>query len=103
MVRPADGKAVWDLGEHGGWWNDVKTGAFDLIDFNGLGAPTKTYHPKELAALVGARVSDDSADRGTRQAALFPGPFVFSPNNGKPLRDAPKAIVGAWIPPFGHT
>jgi hypothetical protein len=90
----------WELGDQA-WSRNPTTGAFDLADFRGLGAAPAAYNPLDLAALVGARVSFDGADRGTRPIALYPGAFKFSPMTGKALPEPSIAHLDAWLPPFG--
>lgn len=77
------------------------TGAFDLVDYRGLGAPPAACDPLDLATLVGARVSTDGADRGGKRVALFPGTFKFSPATGKALPEPSAADLETWLPPFG--
>lgn len=89
----------WELGDEA-WSRDPATGAFDLVDFRGLGTASPACNPLDLATLVGARVSVDAADRGTRPVALFPGTFGFSPITGKALPEASIGHLDAWLPPF---
>lgn len=83
------------------WSRDPATGAFDLADYKGLGAPPASYDPLDLAALVGARVSIEGADRGDEPVALYPGAFRFSPLTGKALPEPSAAHLETWLPPFG--
>ena len=83
------------------WARNLETGAFDLTDYRGMGPPSASYSPLDLAGLVGARVSVDEADRGSRSVALYPGAFKFSPITGKALPELSAPDLDAWLPPFG--
>ena len=83
------------------WSRDPATGAFDLADHRGLGAPPATCHPLDLAPLIGARVSNDPDDRRDRPAALYPAAFEFSPITGQPLPAPAASHMESWLPPFG--
>lgn len=100
MEPPAQGNAIWELGDER-WSQNLETGAFHLVDFRGLGTPTKVYHAEDVATLTGARVSVDAADRGSRAAALYPGRFKFSPITGKALPEPFRVQPDVWLPPFG--
>lgn len=90
----------WEVGDEI-WSRDPTTGAFDLADYRGLGAPSASANPLDFAALIGARVSIDEADRGEQPFALYPGAFRFSPITGKALPEPARAHRDAWLPPFG--
>src|SRR4051812_5469778 len=97
---PSQSNERWEVGDQI-WSRNPANGAFDLVDYRGLGAALDNQDPLDWATLVGARVSFDDADRGARPVALFPGEFRFSPVTGKPLAPAPAAPLNAWLPPFG--
>jgi hypothetical protein len=90
----------WEVGDQE-WTRNLETGAFDLTDYRGMGAPSVAFSPIDLAKLVGARVSVDEADRGSRSVALYPGAFKFSPITGKALPEPSPADMDTWLPPFG--
>jgi hypothetical protein len=90
----------WEVGDQV-WSRNPTTGAFDLADYRGLGAPPAAHNPLDLATLIGARVSIDGADRGGKPVALYPGAFKFSPITGKALPEPAIAHLDAWLPPFG--
>ncbi len=83
------------------WSRDPATGAFDLADYKGLGAPPPACNPFDLATLVGARVSIEAKDGIAGPVALYPGTFKFSPLTGKALQEPRTADREVWLPPFG--
>ncbi|OUL97969.1 hypothetical protein A8M77_33985 [Variovorax sp. JS1663] len=90
----------WAVGDQI-WSRDPATGAFDLADYKGLGAPPPACNPFDLAPLVGARVSIESAAGVAGPVALYPGAFRFSPATGKALPEPAAIEAEAWLPPFG--
>ena len=90
----------WAVGDQT-WSRNPTTGAFELADYKGWGAPPAACDPLDLATLVGARVSVDGADRAGKPVALYPGAFKFSPVTGKALPAPAVAHRDAWLPPFG--
>ncbi|GAA4350177.1 hypothetical protein GCM10023165_37510 [Variovorax defluvii] len=83
------------------WSRDPATGAFDLADYKGLGAPPPACNPFDLAPLVGARVSIEGAQGVAGPVALYPGAFRFSPSTGKALPEPASTDTETWLPPFG--
>ena len=90
----------WAVGDQT-WSRNPTTGAFELADYKGRGAPPGACDPRDLATLVGARVSVDGADRAGKPVALYPGAFKFSPVTGKALPQPSVAHRDPWLPPFG--
>lgn len=90
----------WAVGDQT-WSRNPTTGAFELADYKGWGAPPAASDPLDLASLVGARVSTDVADRAGKPIALYPGAFKFSPVTGKALPEPSVAHRESWLPPFG--
>ena len=90
----------WTVGDQT-WSRNPATGAFELADYKGWGAPPAACDPLDLATLVGARVSVDGADRAGKSVALYPGAFKFSPVTGKALPAPSVPHRGTWLPPFG--
>ena len=99
-LTPSHSSERWELGDQV-WSRNLATGAFDLVDFRGLGAPPSAYDLRDLATLVGARVSAGGADREAKPVALYPGTFKFSPDTGKTLPEPSGADRAVWLPPFG--
>jgi hypothetical protein len=90
----------WELGDQA-WSRNPTTGSFDLADYRGFDAAPGICDPLDLAALVGARVSLDEADRCGRPVALYPRSFKFSPVTGKALPEPSIGPPDPWLPPFG--
>ena len=90
----------WTVGDQT-WLRNPATGAFDLADYKGWGAPPAACDPLDFATLVGARISVDGADLAGKLVALYPGAFKFSPITGKALPPPSIAHRDTWLPPFG--
>jgi hypothetical protein len=100
MTSLARGHPLWKWDDQQ-WSQHPETGDFEPVDFRGLGTPAPAYDPKDIAALIGARISLDPADRGSRAVALYPSTFDFSPVTGKALSPPIRPPEEVWLPPSG--